>query len=382
MRFPTLPLLESVPNKYPEIDFSNCVLIAIQHLLASNGSLLEVLNGLGLSYDRMFVLGKVYSTNRVVYDELKRRGVHCHPFGIAEPPIEFEVDYREQLATAALELLDDAKQSLATLAGDKTLLVVDDGGVLIGTVHSQAFILDARIVAVEQTRSGAEYIRALPGLAFLVVDVAESPTKLQDESPYIAASIVAHIQKRIGATANKHALVVGYGAIGKRVARQLKPQVKSLAVYDRIDVAADEIVTLPSLNQALRECDVIVGCVGRAWLPADYAALLRDGVVLASGSSSNTEFLGLRLAGSQRGAAGASGPFQNVHSDYSFHLENGIGWVLNAGFPVNFDGSKDPIAPHTIELTRRLMLSGILQAMQATGRGLIPLRNQPESGAS
>lgn len=369
MQFPKLANLSDLASKYSGIDFSRTVLIGVQHLLATNGSLLEQLNTLGIPYERMFLLGKVYSTNDKVYEELTRRGVRCHPFSIESRGISMLQDYNLALRHAAEELLQEALHTLDAYEGaDKILIVVDDGGVLASTVSNHAHEINARIVGVEQTRSGAEAIRAIPSLSFPIINVAESRKKLIDESPYIARSIIDHTIKRVkrlpvSPLRKSNALVVGYGAVGSQVAEQLKKYVRSVQLHDTnkdlpVDVIAD-------LQSELSRFDIIIGCVGKTWLPVNYHSLLRGDVVLVSGSSSNTEFLGITTLHES---------INDVHADYCFATSNGLGWLLNAGFPVNFDGSPDPIPSKTIELTRMLMLNGIAQAVTTTARsGLLSL---------
>jgi S-adenosylhomocysteine hydrolase len=361
MTFPALNGLTELANDYRDFDFSSTVLVAIQHLLASNGSLFELLNATGLSYDRMFILGKLYSTNEAVYQELRARGVNCHPYSHKAETINLQTDYKESLQEAAHELLNNAIKKLQSLRGNGTLLVVDDGGVLIAATNKQLSDIPGRVVAVEQTRSGAELLRSVSGLKIPVVNVAESKKKLHDESPYIAASIIEHLSKRYELLPiskklkDARVLVVGYGAVGRQVGQQLEPVVKHVTVHD-IDIRLQNSNThlfIDDIQQALANQDIVVGCVGKAWLPSNYADMLKDEVVLASGSSSNTEFLGVRLCDSDTMSP-------ETHQDCRFEK----GWVLNAGFPVNFDGSQDPISPHIVELTRMLMLNGILQAVR------------------
>jgi hypothetical protein len=65
---PKLPQLDALSSFKDKVDFSNVVLVGVQHLLASNVSLLVKLHEAGLDYGRMF-LGKVYST-RAACNEL------------------------------------------------------------------------------------------------------------------------------------------------------------------------------------------------------------------------------------------------------------------------------------------------------------------------
>jgi hypothetical protein len=60
---PKLPLLDRLSEFRGKADFSNMVLVGIQHLLANTAPLMVKLEQAGLDYKRMFLLGKVYSCN-------------------------------------------------------------------------------------------------------------------------------------------------------------------------------------------------------------------------------------------------------------------------------------------------------------------------------
>ncbi len=45
-------------------------------------------------------------------------------------------------------------------------------------------------------------------------------------------------------------------------------------------------------------------------------------------------------------------------------------YLINGGFPVNFDGGVDPIVPEKIQLTRSLLYLGALQASYSQQPGL------------
>lgn len=386
MEFPQLTKLEKLSETLEHRDLSKVVLVAIQHLLASNGKLLEVINSLGLPYDQMFVLGKAYSMNEEVVTELKSRDVYIHPKSSSIEGIGLDVDYKEYLAEAADELLMKALVKLEGLGDSSRLLILDDGGVLID-VASKRLVTD-NVVAVEQTRSGAEAIRSLQQINIPVINVAESKLKLMDESPYIAKSIVSEAKNHLSNLPSQPniegsvILVVGIGAIGSETARLLKSEAKEVMVYDLNPAATNSSsFAFEDLEAALRRSDFIFGCVGKKWMPNNNKQLIKNGAVLVSGSSSNTEFMGLDLKSTvsiKPKRTFNDNSLNIVHSDYLIELaDEGKAWILNGGFPVNFDGSAEPIEPSLIELTRMLMFAGINQALHHKGdSGLVPLDNK------
>lgn len=380
MEAPKLPLLDALSSLEDKVDFSNTVLVGIQHLLSTNVSLLVKLHEAGLDYERMFLLGKVYSSNLRVAETLQGLGVFVHPGSFELTDVGLRDNYSMHLSKAAADLLVIANTRLRSQPKPRKLLVIDSGASLVTQVNHYRESIDAEVVAVEQTTSGARRIRELSTVLFPIINVAESQAKRRHESPYIGSSIIENLEARIRvlpvetALANSDALVVGIGAVGMQVAKQLRNKVASVAVCDlndeRLAVANNDSLQVVGLRDGLRRSQIIIGCVGTNWLPEDGERLIQDKAILASSSSSNIEFLGLDVL-NRHDASG----LRLAHRDYLVRVQNGKAWVLNAGFPVDFDGSPDPIPPRLIQFTRALMLAGIYQAMGSnpTKRGLVKL---------
>jgi S-adenosylhomocysteine hydrolase len=380
MEAPKLPLLDALSSLVDKVDFSNTVLVGIQHLLSTNVSLLVKLHEAGLDYERMFLLGKVYSSNLRVAETLQGLGVFVHQGSFELTDVGLRDNYSVQLSKAAADLLVIANRRLRSQSRPRKLLVIDSGASLVTQVNDYRESIDAEVVAVEQTTSGARRIRELSTVLFPIINVAESQAKRRHESPYIASSIIENLETRTRALpartalANSDALVVGIGAVGMQVAKQLRDKVASVSVCDlndeRLAAANTDSLQVVGLRDGLSRSQIIIGCVGKNWLPEDGERLIQDEAILASSSSSNIEFLGLDVL-SRHDASG----LRLAHRDYLVRVQNGRAWVLNAGFPVDFDGSPDPIPPRLIQFTRALMLSGIYQAMGSnpTKKGLVKL---------
>jgi S-adenosylhomocysteine hydrolase len=380
---PRLPLLDALSSCRDEIDFSNTVLVGVQHLVASNASLLVKLRDAGLDYDRMFLLGKIYSTSPPVVETLRALGVFVHQSSCDFNGVNLLEDYDIQLSKAAADLLVMAGRKLRSQPKPRRLLVIDDGACLISLVNRHRESIDAEVIAVEQTTSGARVLKERSNVDFPIIDVAGSEAKRLYENPYIAASIIENLETRIQALPVKTALaklnglVVGIGAVGIEVAKHLRNRVTTLAAYDvneeRLAVASNAGLHITELRYGLSEGHIIIGCVGRNWLPDDGEQLIQDSAILVSGSSSNIEFLGLDALDGHGEA-----DIQLAHHDYLVKVQDGKAWILNAGFPVNFDGSPDPIPPEIVQFTRGLMLAGIYQAMESssTERSLVSLNER------
>jgi hypothetical protein len=111
----------------------------------------------------------------------------------------------------------------------------------------------------------------------------------------------------------------------------------------------------------------------------EQIAELSPGTLLVNMASSDTEFCLWRffphikpvfLTTSNNMSHQPSGwePWRSlcrvVASDTTF-------FVANGGFPIDFSGALDPIAPESIQLTRGLLVGGAIQAARSLGAGLL-----------
>jgi S-adenosylhomocysteine hydrolase len=244
---------------------------------------------------------------------------------------------------------------------------------------------------MEQTRRGAKLLRATGALGprFPVVNVAESRSKLELESPLIGESVARALDERLreaggGLSSRSPVLVVGFGSVGAAVARALRARGVVVSVADADPRAAavasaDGFASAP-LASALPRVGILVGCTGTEWFaPAGLASVALGEVALASASTADVEFRAANELPLTRltypAEAEECGPslFREVHSSYA--LPTGPRHaLLNGGFPCNFDGSIDPIPPRAIQLTRALILAGACSAVASQGAtGLVPL---------
>jgi hypothetical protein len=111
--------------------------------------------------------------------------------------------------------------------------------------------------------------------------------------------------------------------------------------------------------------------------------MLKSGALVASASSKQVELdmKGLRREASRRQVLGAKNPLVRLPT-VRYRLGNRSITVLGDGWPVNFDGDVEDIAPAEIQITRALMFAGALQAagIRRGGQtGVIPLDNKNDS---
>jgi S-adenosylhomocysteine hydrolase len=407
----SLPLIEELLESFGKrLKLAGCYLVAGQHLFGSTLPVLDGLARLGMPYSNMSVLGKAYSAHRLVVSELRLRGawVHAGSLDYNGDAEECSKEYHERLDRDITETLTQtftvlAAQSPAERKRSK-LLILDDGGRIVGAVQAllskqwRGLLSPQQISGVEQTRKGARSIRRMgrsaQGVGFSVVNIAESAAKLRFESPMIGLSIVECTSHRLqalghqGGVAGMSVVVVGYGSVGAAVARAcLRHRAKRILVYDEAperckEARADGFEIAATIAEALPEGDLIIGCTGRDSIVPGMLTELRSGSIFVSGSTSNTEFLALHGPAAHERIVTIRPRFcgerRHVHSDLVVGRGARAVSILNSGFPINFDGSLDPIRASQIQLTRALMFAGALQAMDAgrSGVGLAPLNDQ------
>jgi hypothetical protein len=394
-RPPPIALLDETSLVVAGFDLSETFLVASLHLLDDGDALLAALERHGLDPAKSAILGKPYSTNMPVVLRLRRRGYTVHR-------ASYEMDEREPLRRAHEEAGRAMLRSAMSWCAGRprgTILILDSGGTLIRLAHEEEFApVRRRCSAVECTSQGLFELDDV-ALDLPVINVARSWAKVTYESQAIGANVVGEVDshlRHLGASV-ENALVIGYGTIGRCVARCL----------DRLGMrvtVVDPGVTHPDVEaghhhardrrDALQRAQLVIGCSGRPSLRrADWDRLL-DGVFLASASSYDIEFNGWELRRMYRphelgvatdprgfdrldGGGGALLGSRDDPSHYTYPIRFDDGrliHLLNGGCPVNFTGRPFALPPDASALTMSLRLCGVAQAAATDGAGILPLR--------
>jgi hypothetical protein len=397
--YPRLPVLDYLQRHIGHVDSSIGGFFGLQHLLGSTATLIDKIISGVVSPNDVYLLGKPYSANRQVVKFLREnRGYWVHPETLEQPldrPNDGEMDRRIR------DVLVECRQMLLQPQNHRRrLLLVDDGGRAIRMLHTAEFIdICEHFTCVEQTRAGIRAIENVD-LRIPVVNVAESWVKLEHESPLIAQSVNTELMRQLrvlektGLSASRQALVIGFGAIGRAVSAELSRCGRKVTVYDpdidRRKAAFREGFRLCNdLHTALEGGGLIVGCTGHPVLDDEDYDHIADGSILVSASSADVEFRGWKLRTNavplgrpqswlERGGRfyrrhDGSVPAEDNHPCFCLYLvqrgEKSF-YLVNGGFPVNFTGEIDPIAPEAIQLTRGLLYCGAFQASRTYRPGL------------
>jgi hypothetical protein len=363
MEFPRLPVVEFVKGlaRTPSALRDICI-VSIQHLLRTTGSMFRAFIELGCHPDNIHVLGKLYSANSEVVGGLKAMGVQVYP---CSERFDWG-DYDRRLASDTKLMWASVERCLHG-SGVKRLIVLDDGGCAI--TGTPADLADCcAVVGVEQTMSGLQ--KAFDRKAEMpILEVASSAAKKFIEPPIIANAIFARVD---GLAANPSGLVagvVGAGSIGQAVASALARNGWRVVAYDRDPSARIDRLDVDmclSLEELWEDSDVVWGCTGEDILRSSGFWKARVGVrTLISCSSSDREFReALRLLNSRPEMT----PISRLAS-VAVQTGDGLLRILNGGFPVNFDRSPESAPDWDIQMTRGLLLAGVLQATDLRDRG-------------
>ena len=344
MKHLTLPLVEFLVSSYKGPSFSRVKIIGIQHILETTHAMFRSFYKLGLRPENISLLGKCYSTNHSVYEEMLADGINVSPSSFTYSSHQPYDDFFEQ------EVENFCRNWINNLSSNDhdCIIVLDDGGKCISFLSNHLHNHPA-IIGIEQTSSGYEAIRNI-SLPFPVINVARSPIKLELESPMIAQAAAERmfysLQKQ--EKLPDKALIIGGGSIGQAMKDRLSSSVE-VTIYDskNIDPAENE----HRLSKLLGQFPLIIGCSGKISIPSTLHSFLSPGTTLVSVSSSDREFDAVHLR-------------KRLPENKNCHADLVIGDILliRSGFPVNFDGERENIHPDKIQLTIALITSGILQA--------------------
>ncbi|MBU0657171.1 MAG: hypothetical protein KJ914_18770 [Gammaproteobacteria bacterium] len=341
--------------------------IYVQHLLRSNIDCTDFLVGMGLERNNIVIIGKGYSTNSKVLTEYIENGFKA---------LDVDKGYTYLEAFDA-QICRNIVKELHAIAerGFKQLLVIDEGGLGIQALAAVLPSCFSRIAVAELTARGAHQYHLLSN-HYPIVDVARSKNKKEIEAAFIAQSMVSCLVQLLTASFNADITklrfgVIGAGAIGSSIIIELRRLgLNIVSWYDEASERSDR----ESVQEVVAGADIILSSTGKGF---DWEPVLREvnrRIIFANCGSSDIEYrlwqLRARLA----------------KHGYEFITDvSGYPWrgntilrrkqseciFLRGGFPVNFDGSADPIPPEIIQITRATLMAGAITAVMTEKPGII-----------
>ena len=382
-----LPLIDMLADNYEVVSkqpLAHCLFMAVQHLQGSFVPLLHAIVAAGVPYEYCFLIGKAYSSHPLVLDYLKRLGCIIDRSDCMK---SFANSYEREMEDRIDHMLQRICNLLDTTP-NTTVVLLDEGGKAVRALHERYQSYAPRFRCVEQTTRGIKEIHHLPLIA-PVINIARSWGKQRIEGPLIADSMAQGLAtnldrwKHVFTLASTDVLVFGYGVVGRLVTAELLRQGYQVTIYDSDKAALEEARFVGRRiwddSSNLATFSLIMSCTGSPSLSERDLGQLKSSALLVNGASSDIEFPAgqIRSIGEiiySRGAPEVSTvPFQPwlnlyraVYAGQTIHLANG-------GFPINFSGELDSVAPEKFQVTRALMYLGAIQAVSTNQIGIIDL---------
>jgi hypothetical protein len=350
------PLLKRVSEIFADADLGDVLLLASQHLLEPQREMFRLLLKARLKPENCIVIGKVYSTNQGVMEDLSNMGCVVAPFSLEFDPLQsFDKWFEEKL-----RYFIESELNKRNLASYRKIIILDDGGFL-HLVAKDLLYGRGNVVGIEQTSSGHHKIKT-NGVTFPCLSVARSFHKLTLESPLIGRCgyerIIRHLTKR--GKRNPKILVKGLGPIGQQtsgqffVANNYNGYATDLSFSgQRFGIGLMQLLRnkgrlleVKEATQRLEEFDVVIGATGSSTFTENDIERFHPEVSLISMSSSDREFPSVPFR------RNGGGP----HDDYYL----GRRCLVNAGFPITFYGWPNEMPPQQIELTIAQLMMNVL----------------------
>lgn len=266
--------------------------VVVQHFVPNVIPFVEALSD---KFKSVIVIPKPNSINAVVLDRFE----HARDTNIRVLNVRREKTEKYSLI----------KDHLSELIPDGRFIIVDIGGYFAWSHDDIDKNCDGRLIGVvEDTENGHQkYMHAAEHLDIRdckpVFSVARSPLK-DPEDHLVGESIVYAVERILrdnnSLPTNKRCLVLGYGKIGKSVARSLSSKNVTVWVYDTDPIRRAQALShgyyTPERAYALQRVDLIISATGQKSLRytgdennCDFE-MIKSGCFLASVTSADDEF--------------------------------------------------------------------------------------------
>jgi len=311
---------------------------------------------LGANPQNLHILGKTYSSSSTVIEKLIAKGCHYYPnqkqSQVGQFANTFKQDIKNMWRSIQVEL---------TRKQPDMIVILDDGGACLAQIPNEILSL-CKVVGVEQTSSGRRNILSNK-INFPTIDVASTAAKQLVESHMIAATVtekISHVLPKSGQ--GYSCFVVGLGVIGQAVTKKLLSLGYHVSTFDNNPLKnclINNANKVQSFAEGFEKADYIFGCTGEDITVNLDLNKITSNKIFVSCSSQDKEFLTLLHY-----IAVLGGKYNNILEDINFTNINGINIkVCRGGFPVNFDQTAESVIGRDIQLTRGLLLGGMLQAI-------------------
>lgn len=353
--FPEYPVITQLQKKFiSSYDPKEFYIISVQHLLETTGSMFESFISTGFMPDNIFLTGKIYSTHEATQQKLKSLGINLIESSI---PNELGV-YAESLEKDVCKMWQLLSMQLKP---ESKIIILDDGGYTLKNVPD-SILENHSVFGIEQTTSGIRMQSAFG--KFPVIHLAASAAKVIIEPPIVSEAVKIQLGKIIEELHPEKIGVVGYGNIGKAVAKDFKDKYNILVYDNKNELQGDvlEGVTyLKSLDDLYKQSNVIIGATGQDISDLNWLTNSTDDKTLISVSSGDIEFNNLLRQCKSYLTEDLKNPLQilNLKTVQGHSLK-----ILRGGMVANFTGTPDSSPGHIIQVTRGLLFSAVAQIIR------------------
>ena len=164
--------------------------------------------------------------------------------------------------------------------------------------------------------------------------------------------------------------IIGVGSIGSEMSRQLSIRGITALHHDLLSDSS----TAADLVNILSVSDIILSSTGGGHIGMKEYELINGDKILVNCGSSDVEFNLWQIASNCRHQSASPALFAHESPPWSstavLTLHRSSFTFLRGGFPINFDGSLDPIPEDQIQLTRAALMAGALQSVQQSAPGV------------
>lgn len=325
----TMPVLVYICNKIENKPFSEKRFIIVLHFLKDLIPFIQCCEHLGLNPSEtvLFYKNYLYPHKEEIIDYLRRRGYFVSP----------------------LEFIDETLTNFQNRAQNtpKPIIVIEDGGYVVPKLHNNKFkeLRTQTIGAVEQTTKGERNDKKVIELGFPVISVAGSDLKNTYEPPHVARAVIINIQHLLDWVnfSAQQALVIGFGSIGKEIAKQLRDSLKmNVTIFDieadkRLEATQQGFQVEDTCSHAVQGKFLIIGATGETSIRRSELLAMEHNVYLVSASSDQKE-IGIKeleaLSSKKEDITNTSG--KKIGTKYTIRGTTKTINLIADGYPINF----------------------------------------------
>ncbi|XVN42086.1 MAG: NAD(P)-dependent oxidoreductase [Candidatus Rickettsia vulgarisii] len=354
-----LPTVQNIVDRLKDcknLDLENITFVCVQHLLFTTVDLIKALILLGAKPSNIHIMGKIYSTCPEVIKQLTEMG------GVHYPSTEPQQlgNFNSYFNNDIINMWNNIATTMVNVKSD-TIIILDDGSKCVTNIP-EALSNNYRVFAVEQTSSGIAHIKKSNSM-LPMVNVAYSAAKQILESPMIAKAVISKLDKILPLNIKDEICgVVGLGAIGVAIVQKLLSLGCKVVVYDRFDDKhhpMKNVKIADNVQFLFEESEYIFGCTGEDITTSLDISKIQGTKNLISCSSQDIEFQSLLQIIQNNSQNGIFNVLENIN----YVTNNATFNIFRGGYPVNLDNSGESVPAKDIQLTRGLLLGGVLQAI-------------------